>query len=191
MTILQNLIDDANAVLALVESEGRDTGIGGPFSDLRDSIAAATAHSAPAIPMIHNPGTENEVTLRVVLSSEAAGNEYFDSNETLDEALESVKRMVLASVAHGDDFIDRLIGIAVVPKAEYGGDTGYGYGLSKEFVVTNKDGFAFFENHDDEDAVNDFVDEKYLTVAEDGFILDDDDQRMTYEAYQAYDVDII
>jgi hypothetical protein len=36
------LLADALAVLDLLENEGRDTGVGGPISDLRDAIAQAT-----------------------------------------------------------------------------------------------------------------------------------------------------
>lgn len=37
------LVASAKAVLSLLEAEGRDTGAGGPLSDLRDAIAAARA----------------------------------------------------------------------------------------------------------------------------------------------------
>lgn len=37
-----DLLASSLAVLSLLESEGRDTGTGGPLSDLRDAIAKAT-----------------------------------------------------------------------------------------------------------------------------------------------------
>lgn len=39
--IIANLVANAEGVLSLLEAEGRDTGVGGPLSDLRDSIIAA------------------------------------------------------------------------------------------------------------------------------------------------------
>lgn len=39
--IIGNLVASAEAVLSKLEAEGRDTGVGGPISDLRDAITAA------------------------------------------------------------------------------------------------------------------------------------------------------
>lgn len=39
--IVTNLVESAEAVLTLLEGEGRETGSGGPLSQLRDDIAAA------------------------------------------------------------------------------------------------------------------------------------------------------
>lgn len=77
-----------------------------------------------------NTGTENEVTLRVVLESEQCGREYFDSADDFDEMLEAVKRLVEgSSECATDDGIERLVGIAVVPKSEYGNESSYGFDL--------------------------------------------------------------
>ena len=77
-----------------------------------------------------NAETDNEVTLRVVLESEECGREYFDSYDGLDEMLEAVKRLVESSAdCAADDGIERLVGIAVVPKSEYGNESGYGFDL--------------------------------------------------------------
>ena len=75
-----------------------------------------------------NAGTKNEVTLRVVLESEECGREHFDSYDDLDEMLDAVKRLVQSSVdCATDDGIERLVGIAVVPKS--GNESGYGFDL--------------------------------------------------------------
>lgn len=77
-----------------------------------------------------NRGTKNEVTLRVVLESEECGREYFDHCDSIDEMVEAVKRLVQSSAdCAADDGIERVVGIAVVPKSEYGNDDGYGFGL--------------------------------------------------------------
>lgn len=77
-----------------------------------------------------NGGTTNEVTLRVVLESEECGREYFDHFDSLDEMVDAVRRLVESSVGCAkDDGIERLVGIAVVPKSEYENDAGYGVGL--------------------------------------------------------------
>lgn len=79
-----------------------------------------------------NRGTKNEVTLRVVLESDECGREYFDSYDSLDEMVEAVKRLVQSTADHAaDDGIERLVGIAVVPKSEYGSEEGYGFGLER------------------------------------------------------------
>jgi len=77
--------------------------------------------------MILNQGTINEATLRVVLESETHGREYFDHHHSLDEMLESIRSMVDAS---SSDEVERLIGIAVVPKRHYGENSDYGDGLN-------------------------------------------------------------
>ena len=77
-----------------------------------------------------NAGTKNEVTLRVVLESEDCGREYFDSYGSIGEMLDAVKRLIESSSASAaDDGIERLVGIAVVPKSEYGNESGYGFNL--------------------------------------------------------------
>jgi hypothetical protein len=77
-----------------------------------------------------NRGTTNEVTLRVVLESEECGREYFDDYDSIDEMAYAVRRLVESSAdcAAGDG-IERLVGIVVVPKSEYGSEDGYGFGL--------------------------------------------------------------
>lgn len=75
-------------------------------------------------------GTKNEVTLRVVLESEECGREYFDHYDRIDEMVDAVRRLVESSAnCTADDGIERLVGIAVVPKSEYVDDAGYGFGL--------------------------------------------------------------
>jgi hypothetical protein len=81
--------------------------------------------------MILNEGTENEVTLRVVLSSDLHGNEYFDHHDSLDEALAAVKEIVESSIKQNDG-VERIIGITVVPKSAYGAEDGFGYGLGDD-----------------------------------------------------------
>jgi hypothetical protein len=44
--LLRNLATDAELTLTLLETEGRDTGIGGPISELRDSVEAAKVYLA-------------------------------------------------------------------------------------------------------------------------------------------------
>jgi len=77
-----------------------------------------------------NRGTTNEVTLRVVLESEECGREYFDHYDSIDEMVDAVRRLVQSSAdCAADDGIERLVGIAVVPKSEYGSECGYGFSL--------------------------------------------------------------
>jgi len=75
-----------------------------------------------------NPGTINEIALRVVLESEGHGQEFFDHHETLDEMLASIQQIIDSAIL---DPCERLVGIAVVPVSEYGSDDGYGVGLKQ------------------------------------------------------------
>jgi len=77
--------------------------------------------------MILNQSTTHETALRVVLESDEHGREYFDHYGSLDEMLEGIRRMVASAPTDG---IERLIGIAVVPRQHYGDESGCGYGLA-------------------------------------------------------------
>ncbi|MCH7689278.1 MAG: hypothetical protein IH899_21825 [Planctomycetes bacterium] len=77
-----------------------------------------------------NAGTKNEVTLRVVLESEECGREYFDGHDSIDDMLAAVRRLAESSAdCAADDGVERVVGIAVVPKSEYGNESGYGFDL--------------------------------------------------------------
>ena len=74
---------------------------------------------------VFNQGEENEVTLRLVLESEPFGREHLDGHDALDGMLESLKRLVGNCVsAAAEDGIERLVVIAVIPKGEYGDESG-------------------------------------------------------------------
>ena len=75
-----------------------------------------------------NPGTINEIALRVVLESDCHGREFFDHHESLDEMLDTIKQIINSAVL---DPCERMAGIAVVPVSEYGSDDGYGFGLEQ------------------------------------------------------------
>ena len=77
-----------------------------------------------------NAGTKNEVTLRVVLESEECGREYFDGHDSIDDMLAAVRRLAeSSSECAADDGVERVVGIAVVPKTMYGYESGYGFDL--------------------------------------------------------------
>jgi hypothetical protein len=80
--------------------------------------------------MIVHKGKKKELTLRVVLESEEHGREYFDQHDSLDEMLDSIRNIVQHCIDDPDQ-IERIVGIAVVPKACYGDQSGYGYGLGE------------------------------------------------------------
>ena len=75
-----------------------------------------------------NPGTSNEISLRVVLESEGHGREFFDHHETLDEMLDTIRNIIDSAILNP---CERLVGIAIVPVGEYGSDDGYGFGLEQ------------------------------------------------------------
>jgi hypothetical protein len=77
-----------------------------------------------------NEGTANEVALRVVLDSEPTGREYFDEYDSVEELIQAAERLVKnACKLAVHDGIERIISVALVPKANYGDMSGYGFGL--------------------------------------------------------------
>lgn len=80
--------------------------------------------------VILNTGTDREVAVRVALQSEALGREFFDSYESLDEIVAAVRRLVESSAEQtSEDGMERIVAVAIVPKASYGDESGYGFGL--------------------------------------------------------------
>lgn len=80
--------------------------------------------------VILNEGRANEVALRVVLESDASGREYFDDYDTTKEIVKALGRLVnSASKEAAHDGIERIVALAIVPKANYGDPVGYGFGL--------------------------------------------------------------
>ncbi len=80
--------------------------------------------------VVLNRGKTSELTLRVALESEVHGREYFDSYDNMKEVMQAVELLVKSAIdetAH--DRIERAVSIAIVPKANYGDDEGYGFGL--------------------------------------------------------------
>jgi hypothetical protein len=78
-----------------------------------------------------NEGTEQEVTLRVVIESVEQGREYFDQYESVIDMIRAVKGIVERAIREGDGF-ERIVGIAIVPKANYGDEDGYGFDLGND-----------------------------------------------------------
>jgi hypothetical protein len=81
--------------------------------------------------MIVHAGKKNAVTIRVVLESDEHGREYFDSSETLDDVMASVRNIVEQALKDKRP-IERLVAVAIVPVACYGSDSSYGYGLGDD-----------------------------------------------------------
>ena len=75
---------------------------------------------------------KQEIAVRVFTESEAFGREYFDGNETLAECAEAVVRLVASSLEQTQqDGVARQVGIAIVPKSEYGDPDGYGFEIDE------------------------------------------------------------
>src|SRR4051812_47557002 len=91
--------------------------------------------------MIVNKSKSNEVSLRLVLESEPAGREYFDQHKTLDELFQAHRELTKEALkATKKDCRQRLVLIAIVPKADYGEDADYGYGLGATKVPPDDEG---------------------------------------------------
>jgi hypothetical protein len=75
-------------------------------------------------------GKKNEVTVRVFIESDLYGREYFDAHDSLNECAAAVARLVTAAVKEAQvDGTARQVGIALVPRSEYGSPDGYGEGI--------------------------------------------------------------
>ena len=75
--------------------------------------------------MIVNKGKENEVAVRVVLESELYGREYFDYG-SLERCMGGVIRLLNDAIDEvGEDGMSRVVGIAVIPRSDYGDESGY------------------------------------------------------------------
>jgi hypothetical protein len=83
--------------------------------------------------VVLNQGKRTEVTLRVVLESDLHGREYFDDYDNNREIIEAVERLVKSACDEtANDGIERSVSVAIVPKANYGDESGYGFGIGSE-----------------------------------------------------------
>jgi hypothetical protein len=83
--------------------------------------------------VVLNQGKTTEVTLRVVLESSFHGREYFDDYDNTREIIEAVKRLVKSACDEtANDGIERTVSVAIVPKANYGDESGYGFGIGSD-----------------------------------------------------------
>jgi hypothetical protein len=77
-----------------------------------------------------------ELALRLVLESDPHGRKYFDHHESLDDMLAVLRQLLdQAIAAAADDRTERLVGVAVVPHENYGGEDGYGHGLEPQLLA--------------------------------------------------------
>ena len=75
--------------------------------------------------MIVNEGKRNEVAVRVVLESEVFGREYFDYG-SLERCMGGLIRIVQDAIeCAAEDGVERVVGIAIIPRSEYGDESGY------------------------------------------------------------------
>jgi hypothetical protein len=78
-------------------------------------------------------GKKTEVAVRVFLESALYGREFFDDYESIIECAEAVTRLVESSLEQTQqDEVARQVGIAIVPRSEYGSPDGYGDGIDDE-----------------------------------------------------------
>jgi hypothetical protein len=83
--------------------------------------------------VVVNQGKNTEVTLRVVLESDLHGREYFDDYENSREIIEAVERLMKSACEEAvNDGIERTVSVAIVPKANYGDESGYGFGIGSD-----------------------------------------------------------
>ncbi len=74
-----------------------------------------------------------EIAVRVYLESDLHGREFFDEYDSVDDCAAAVARLTVSAIKETlRDGVARQVGIAVVPKGEYGWSDGYGDGLDDE-----------------------------------------------------------
>ena len=75
--------------------------------------------------MILNPGRKNEVAVRVVIESETYGRDCHDYG-SLERCLGGVIRMAKDAIeCAGQDGVSRVVGLAIIPRSDYGDEAGY------------------------------------------------------------------
>ena len=80
--------------------------------------------------VVLNPGTDQEVTLRLVLESDVHGREVFDHYANIAELMAGHRRLVQrAAQQTAADGIERLVAVAIVPVNAYGFEDRSGDGL--------------------------------------------------------------
>lgn len=102
--------------------------------------------------LVFNKGRDNEVTVRVVLESEEHGREYFDEYDTVEECGAAVIRLA-NNALRLDDGVSRQISVVIVPKSEYGDESGYGFDLGSE---EEDDDEHFVDDDEDDDEQEEF-----------------------------------
>ena len=75
--------------------------------------------------MIVNKGRKSEVAVRVVCESESYGREYSDYG-SLERCMGGLIRIVQDAIkCAGKDGVSRVVGIALIPRCDYGDQSGY------------------------------------------------------------------
>ena len=75
--------------------------------------------------MIVNKGRKNEVAVRVVCESESYGREILDYG-SLERCMGGLIRIVQDAIeCAGEDGVSRVVGIALIPRSDYGDESGY------------------------------------------------------------------
>jgi hypothetical protein len=75
--------------------------------------------------MLVNKGRKNEVAVRVVCESESYGREYSDYG-SLERCMGGLIRMAKDAIeCAGKDGVSRVVGIALIPRSDYGDQSGY------------------------------------------------------------------
>jgi hypothetical protein len=86
--------------------------------------------------LTRDAGQPRELALRLVLESDLHGREYFDHLESLDDMLAALRQVLEETIAiAAADRVERLVGVAVVPRENYGSEDGYGYGLEARLLA--------------------------------------------------------
>ena len=78
-------------------------------------------------------GRKNEIAVRVFIESNLYGREYFDAHDSLEDCAAAIARLTASALQETQvDGVARQVGIAIVPKSEYGWSDGYGEGLEAD-----------------------------------------------------------
>lgn len=80
-------------------------------------------------------GKKSEIAVRVYLESDEYGREFFDGYDSVEEcaAAVAVARLTTSAIKETlRDGVARQVGIALVPRSEYGQPDGYGDGIDDE-----------------------------------------------------------
>lgn len=80
---------------------------------------------------------DKQVAVRIVLQSDEHGREFFDHYVTPKQMAAALRRLTRQAIkAAENDGVSRIVGVAIVPKSEFGMSGSYGHDMPQDEAIT-------------------------------------------------------